>query len=112
MFSRREENMSKKFRLIAPLFAAGAAASIMLAPAASAETHLDCSNPSGNSTVCETPGNVQLNTTTDGTTAYPQYGYPFLYGSAIDLGGLFDGGHNGGGGGGGHNGGGGHGSGR
>jgi hypothetical protein len=87
-------------RLIAPLFAAGAAAAIVLAPAASAETHLQCTNPSGNSTVCETPGNVQLNATTDGTTAYPQYGYPFLYGGpVIDLGGLFGGGQHGGGGG-------------
>ncbi|CAN5460165.1 hypothetical protein BH09ACT8_BH09ACT8_02710 [soil metagenome] len=105
--------MSRKLRLIAPLFAAGAAAAIMLAPAASAETHLQCTNPSGNSTVCETPGNVQLNATTDGGTAYPQYGYPFLYGPAIDLGGLLNGGHHDGGGGGGHGGGGGgHGSGR
>ena len=106
--------MTMTTRLIAPLLAAGAAAAIVLGPTAAAETHLQCSNPSGNNTICETPGNVQLNPTTGGTTFYPQYGYPFLYGPAIDLGGLFNGGHHGGGGGGGghSSGGGGHGSGR
>lgn len=89
--------MTKKFRLIASVLAAGAAAAMVLAPVAGAEDHLECSNPSGNSTICQTPGNVQLNPTTGGTTFYPQYGYPFLYGPAIDLGGLFNGGHQGGG---------------
>ncbi|MET0701167.1 MAG: hypothetical protein ABWY93_16045 [Mycobacterium sp.] len=100
----------RTFSLIAPLLAAAA---IVAAPVASAETHLQCTNPSGNSTQCETPGNVQLNTTPSVNNSYPQYGYPYLYGgTAIDLGGLFGGGgnHGGGGshGGGGHGGAGGH----
>jgi hypothetical protein len=96
--------MRKTFRFIGPLLAAGAAAAIMGAPIASAETHLQCTNPSDNSTQCETPGNVQLNTSPSNTTAYPQYPYPYLYGgTAIDLGGLFGGGGgHGGGSGGGH----------
>jgi hypothetical protein len=100
--------MRKTISLIAPLLAAAA---IVAAPIASADTHLECTNPSGNSTQCETPGNVQLNTTPSVNTSYPQYGsfgYPYLFGgTAIDLGGLFGGGGNHGGGGGGHAGGGG-----
>ena len=102
--------MRNSFRFIAPLLSAGAAAAILVAPAASAETHLQCTNPSGNSTQCETPGNVQLNASPSVTTSYPQYGgygYPYLYGgTAIDLGGLLGGGSNHGGGG--HSGGGHH----
>lgn len=92
--------MRKPIRFIAPLIAAGAGAAILVAPAASAETHLQCTNPSANSTQCETPGNVQLNSSPSSTTAYPQYPYPYLYGgTAIDLGGIFGGGgnHSGGG---------------
>jgi hypothetical protein len=101
--------MRKTFTLIAPVLAAAA---ILAAPTAAAETHLQCTNPSGNTTQCETPGNVQLNSSPSVTTSYPQY--PYLYGGygrGIDLGGLFGGGgHHGGGG---HSGGGGgsHGSG-
>ena len=94
--------MRKTIRFIAPLVAAGAAAAIVAAPIASAETHLECSNPSANSTQCETPGNVQLNSS-PGTIAYPQYPYPYLYGGqSFNLGGLFGGGGHQGGGGGGH----------
>jgi hypothetical protein len=69
--------MSITLRLAAPLLAAGAAAAILGAPvAAASDNHLDCTNVSGNSTTCETPGNVQLSSTPPPVT-YPQE-YPFF----------------------------------
>jgi hypothetical protein len=71
--------MSITLRLAAPLLAAGAAAAILGAPlAAASDNHLECTNVSGNSTTCETPGNVQLSATPPPVT-YPQE-YPFLFG--------------------------------
>jgi hypothetical protein len=52
--------MAIKMTLIAPLLAAGAAAAIAVAPAASAADHQTC-NASSSGTVCQSPGNVQLN---------------------------------------------------
>jgi uncharacterized protein YggE len=53
--------MANKMKVIAPLLAAGAAAAaIAAAPAASAADHQTC-NTSGSGTVCQSPGNVQLN---------------------------------------------------
>ncbi len=72
--------MSKTIRFIAPLLAFGAAAAIVAAPTAAAETHLDCSYSTADSTQCETPGNVQLNSSPP-DVAYPQY--PFFYGPVI-----------------------------
>jgi hypothetical protein len=86
--------MRNTLRFIAPILAAGAAAAIVAAPIASAETHLDCTSSTASSTQCETPGNVQLNSTPP-VVAYPQY--PLLYGPVIGYGG--DGGFHGGGGG-------------
>ena len=84
--------MSITLRLAAPLLAAGAAAAILGAPlAAASDNHLECTTVSGNSTTCETPGNVQLSSTPP-PVSYPQE-YPFFYGGGL----LF---HHGGGGGG------------
>jgi hypothetical protein len=70
--------MSITFRLAAPLLAAGAAAAILGAPlAAASDNHLECTNVSGNSTTCETPGNVQLSSTPP-PVSYPEE-YPFLF---------------------------------
>jgi hypothetical protein len=96
--------MRKTIRFIGPMLAAAAAAAIMAAPIAAAETHLDCSASTATSTQCETPGNVQLNSSPP-VTAYQQY--PFIYGPVIGFGGGFGGGFHGGGGGF-HGGGGGH----
>ena len=72
--------MTITLRLIAPLLAAGAAASIVAAPAAAAETLLDCTNLTSDSTQCESPGNVQLSSSPPAVD-YPQY--PFLYGGLV-----------------------------
>jgi hypothetical protein len=82
--------MKINLRLVAPLLAAGAAAAIVAAPAAVAETHLDCANLTSDSTQCESPGNVQLSSSPPNVD-YPQY--PFLYGGLIDHG--FDQGYGG-----------------
>jgi hypothetical protein len=92
--------MRKTLRFIGPILAAGAAAAIVAAPIASAETHLDCTSSTATSTQCETPGNVQLNSSPP-VVAYQQY--PLIYGPVVGFGGGFHGG-----GGGFHGGGGGH----
>jgi hypothetical protein len=86
--------------------AAGAAASILVAPTAVAEpsnpTLPSCTDTGGaeaiggSTTECVTPGNVQINS----TPAEPTYPYPWedeFYGPALIIGGW--GGHGGGGGG-------------
>jgi hypothetical protein len=81
--------MKINLRLIAPLLAAGAAAAIVAAPTAAAETHLDCAYLTTDSTQCESPGNVQLSSSPPDVD-YPQY--PFLYGGLV-FGHGFDHGH-------------------
>ncbi len=78
----RTATLRSHIRLIVPILAAAAA--IAVAPAASAETHLQCTNPSANNTQCETPGNVQLNSS-PGVVTYQQP-YPYLYGPVIGFG--------------------------
>jgi hypothetical protein len=88
--------MSKKFLVIAPL---AAAIALAFAPIAGAEDHLECSNPSGNNTVCQTPGNAQITPSTNPNTSFPGYGWPYQYGPVIVWGGLNgngSGGHSGG----------------
>jgi hypothetical protein len=72
--------MRKTFRFIAPVLATGAAAAIMAAPTAATETHLECTSATATSTQCETPGNVQLNSSPP-VVAYQQY--PLIYGPVI-----------------------------
>jgi hypothetical protein len=70
-----------KTRSISALVAAGAAsAAIALAPAASAApTGLTCTYVGAQTTACQSPGNVQINT--DHEVTYPDQ-YPF-YGNAL-----------------------------
>ena len=82
--------------------AAGAAAAILIAPAAVADTTLPtCTSVGGvtdmgaGTTECATPGNVQLNA----TPPEPDYVYPWddeFYGSALIMGGGDYGPHGGG----------------
>ena len=103
--------------LIGLIASAGAAASVLLAPVASADpdevsnlptctTTGDGSTATGTTTTeCATPGNVQINA----AAPDPVYAYPWddeFYGPALIIGGGNDG-PRGGGGGGGHGGGGG-----
>jgi hypothetical protein len=54
--------MGMKLQYITPLLAAGAAAVVIAAaPTAFASDHQSC-NGSGSGTVCQTPGNVAINT--------------------------------------------------
>jgi hypothetical protein len=85
------------------LVAAGAAAAILIAPAAVADTTLPtCTSVGGvtdmgaGTTECATPGNVQINA----TPPEPDYVYPWddeFYGSALIMGGGDYGPHGGGG---------------
>jgi hypothetical protein len=63
------------------LLAVAAAASIATAPAALAEQ--SCTYTSANSTVCQTPGNVQIVNTPPPVQYYPQY--PFFGDNLIIL---------------------------
>jgi len=71
-----------KFKLthIAPLLAAGAAvATIVAAPIASADTGQSCAG-GGGGTVCQSPGNVQVNDAPGPVQFYPYGGEAFLLG--------------------------------
>lgn len=77
--------MTIKFRLVAPLLAAGVAAAIASSPIAAAadDPHLVCTVQSQGNSQCETPGDAQL-------SAAPQdIPYPTLYPFLLDGGLLF-----------------------
>ena len=61
------------------LLAVAAAASIATAPAALAEQ--SCTSPSANSTVCQTPGNVQIVNSPPAVDYAPQF--PFFGGGLL-----------------------------
>jgi hypothetical protein len=94
-----------KFKLthLTPVLVAGAAAAaIVAAPIASAaSTSEDCGGTSGG-TVCQSPGNVQINDSPGPAQFYPYGGDAFLLGGNGFVGGGFHGGGFGGGHGGGH----------
>ncbi|MEV3902564.1 MULTISPECIES: hypothetical protein [unclassified Mycobacterium] len=83
--------MRTTLRYLTPLLAAGGAAvAILAAPAAGAAPGMQCENTGGSaalggsSTLCESPGNAQLNATP------PVYAYPWsdeYYGPAMMIGG-------------------------
>jgi hypothetical protein len=78
---RRSLIMRIKLNYITPLLAAGAAAvAIAAAPAAAAAEVQSCVN-SGSSTVCQSPGNVQVNSSSPAPSAgpYAAYGPFFTY---------------------------------
>jgi hypothetical protein len=94
----------RRMRYFTPMvIAAGAAAALLIAPAAVADTTLPtCTSVGGvtdmgaGTTECATPGNVQLNA----TPPEPDYVYPWddeFYGSALIMGGGDYGPHGGGG---------------
>jgi hypothetical protein len=94
----------RHMRYFTPMvIAAGAAAALLIAPAAVADTTLPtCTSVGGvtdmgaGTTECATPGNVQLNA----TPPEPDYVYPWddeFYGSALIMGGGDYGPHGGGG---------------
>src|SRR5690349_20836739 len=95
---------------IAPMLAAGAAAAaIVAAPIASAATVSQDCGSTGGGTVCQSPGNVQIDATPGPLSYDPYGGDEFLLGNGFVgggfVGGGFDGGFHGGGfhgGGGGH----------
>ena len=71
--------MRIKRRYLPPmLLAAAAAASIATAPAALAEQ--SCTYPSANSSVCQTPGNVQIVNSPPSVSYAPQFPY---FGSSL-----------------------------
>jgi hypothetical protein len=96
-------------KLIAPMLAAGAAAlAIAAAPLASAESAISQTcGETGGGTVCQSPGNVQVNATPAPAQYYPFGGNEILLGGNgfFGGGGFHGGGFGGGGFGGGHGGG-------
>jgi hypothetical protein len=94
----RSVTMRMKLSYMAPLLGAAAAGvAIIAAPIASAADTGQSCGASGTGTVCESPGNVQINDSSPPVTYYPYGGDAFL------LGGYGGGFHGGGGhGGGGH----------
>jgi hypothetical protein len=93
--------MRMKLSYMTPLLGAGAAAlAIIAAPIASAAATGQSCGASGTGTVCQSPGNVQINDSPPPVGFYPYGGDAFL------LGGYGGGGFHGGGGS--HGGGGGH----
>ncbi|MDT5194696.1 MAG: hypothetical protein QOG79_3018 [Mycobacterium sp.] len=80
-----------KFTLIAPVLAAGvAAAAIVGAPIASAD---ESCGGSGGGTVCQSPGNVQINDAPGPVQFFPYGGDAFLLGGGGLGGGGSHGGH-------------------
>src|SRR6476620_3792948 len=90
--------MKNKFALIAPALAAGAAAAaIIAAPIASASTISQDCDSTGGGTVCQSPGNVQIDAT-PGPASFEPYGDEgFLLGDGFVGGGFGGGGFHGGG---------------
>jgi hypothetical protein len=91
-------HMKMKLRYITPLLGAAAAAAavaISAAPMASAADTGQSCGVSGTGTVCESPGNVQINDAPPAVGFYPYGGDAFLLGG---YGGFHGGGFHGGGG--------------
>lgn len=75
-------------RLTPALLAGAAAAAIFGAPIASADTSESCGS-TGGGTVCQSPGNVQIDDDASPAQFYPYGGEAFLLGGgAIDGGGI------------------------
>jgi hypothetical protein len=77
---RRSRTVRIKLNYLAPLFAAGAAAvAIAAAPvAAAAPTTGQSCGASGSGTICQSPGNVQINDSPPPVQYYPYGGEAFL----------------------------------
>lgn len=73
---------------VTPLLAAGAAAAaITAAPSAAAASTLPSCGGNGSGTICQSPGNVQLNDAPPPVQFYPYGGEAFLLGGGGGLGG-------------------------
>lgn len=71
----------KLLRVSAAVIAGAASAAIALAPTAeAAPTGQTCTYVGAETTQCQSPGNVQINS--DHTVTYPYYQYPF-YGNVL-----------------------------
>jgi len=80
--------MTIKLRYMTPLLAATVAAmAITAAPIAGATTSIIPNQESCAGTVCESPGNVQINDAPPGAAFYPYGGSAFLLGSGGFVGG-------------------------
>jgi hypothetical protein len=76
--SWRENTVRIKLRYITPLFGTAAAAvAILAAPIAAADTGQSCS-ADGSGTICQSPGNVQINDAPPPVNYYPYGGEAFL----------------------------------
>jgi hypothetical protein len=93
----RNTTMRMKLSYITPLLGSAAAAlAIIAAPIASAADTGQSCGQSGTGTVCESPGNVQINDTPPAVGFYPYGGDAFLlggYGGGFHGGGFHGGGH-------------------
>jgi hypothetical protein len=80
LIQRRSSTVRMKLNYIAPLLAAGAAAvAIAAAPiAAAAPTTGQSCAPSGTGTICQSPGNAQINDSPPPVQYYPYGGEAFL----------------------------------
>jgi hypothetical protein len=96
----RSDTMRMKLSYMTPLLGAAAAtAAIIVAPIASAADTGQSCGVSGTGTVCESPGNVQINDSPPPVSYYPYGGDGFLlggYGYGYGYGGGFHGGGGGG----------------
>jgi hypothetical protein len=72
--------MRAKFAYVTGLFAAGAAAvAVLAAPVAAADTGQSCS-ADGSGSICQSPGNAQINDAPPPVSFYPYGGDAFLLG--------------------------------
>ena len=80
VIQQRSSTVRMKLNYIAPLLAAGAAAvAIAAAPiAAAAPTTGQSCSPSGTGTICQSPGNAQINDAPPPVQYYPYGGEAFL----------------------------------
>jgi hypothetical protein len=75
---RQEYTMRTKLTYITPLLGvAAAAAAILAAPIAAADTGQSCS-ADGSGTICQSPGNAQINDAPPPVNYYPYGGEAFL----------------------------------
>jgi hypothetical protein len=76
--TEKEDTMRNKLTYIAPLFGTAAVAvAILAAPIAAADTGQSCS-ADGSGTICQSPGNAQINDAPPPVNFYPYGGEAFL----------------------------------
>jgi hypothetical protein len=89
--------MSIKLKYLTPLLGAGAVAAVIAgAPIAAAASVGQSCGADGSGSVCQSPGNVQINDAPPPANFYPYGGDAFLLGGYGGYGGFHGGGHGGG----------------